>query len=317
MPLAILIACSSSDGRTEPNTMTPKTGTRVSELAPQRGAPRLVLTKDRAAWLAGDHLVLTMLATKQKTSVPLADAHAIGVLGDDIAVATNALGKRAIVRFAPGDAKGKSIEGVMAVPNTGYGSIFAGGKPNELYIGGPRIGINRCRIDDRVVPIQTVDWSADEDATFTAAGAGRVAFAQGDSIVRLGPDSAREAFKSPIAAPVHLAAGPGDAMWATEREELVLLALDHGQAKVTKTVPLGGVAYHLASAGDFAAVIVATGTAAKMTSELVVVCADGKIRWRAKLPANEPRLVVAANADRVAVQAGDELHVWRASDGTP
>src|SRR5262249_49864803 len=168
MALAILIACSSSDGRTEPNTMTPKTGTRVSELSPQRGAPRLVLTKDRAAWLAGDHLVLTALATKQKTSVPLADAHAVGVLGDDIAVATNALGKRAIVRFAPGDTKGKVIEGVMAVPNTGFGSIFAGAKPNELYIGGPRIGINRCRIDDRVVPIQTVDWSADEDATFTS-----------------------------------------------------------------------------------------------------------------------------------------------------
>jgi len=53
-----------------------------------------------------------------------------------------------------------------------------------------------------------------------------------------------------------------------------------------------------------------------MTSELLVIGGDGKIRWRAKLPANEPSLFVAASADHVAVEAGDALHAWRAKDGT-
>src|SRR5262249_62398310 len=113
---------------------------------------------------------------------------------------------------------------------------FAGGKPNELYVGGPRSGLNRCRVDaDRVVPIQVVDWTAEEDATFSSAGTGRVAFVQGDAIVRLAGDT-REAFKLPDgwSAPVHLVAGSAaDSMWITQREQLAVVALERGAARVT------------------------------------------------------------------------------------
>jgi hypothetical protein len=250
---------------------------------------------------------------------PLADAHALGVLGDDVVVATNALGKKALVRFPPADPKGHRIDGIMSVPNTGYGSIFAAGKPTELYLGGPQIGLQRCRIDaDRVVPIETVDWKADEDATFTTAGNGRVAFLANDEIVRLGPDATRATFHLPDAwvAPAHLAAGPTPgSMWVTQRDQLGLLALDAGHATVTRTVALGALAYRLASAGDFAAVVVASGHDAQLTSELLVIGGDGKIRWRAKLPPNTPEIDVAATADRVAVQVGDKLLAWTAKDG--
>jgi hypothetical protein len=278
------------------------------------------VTKDRVGFLAADRIVFTNPGSKQKIATPIADAHALGVLGDDIAVATNALGKSALVRFGPTDTKGRSLDGVMSVPNTGYGSIFAAAKPTEFYLGGPRISLERCRIDhDRVVPIQTVDWTMDEYATFTAAGQGRVAFVQSDAIVRLGPDAARATFHLPEAwvTPTHLAAGPNaETMWITTHDQLGLVTLDHDKASVTKTVALGALAYAVASAADFVAVVITDGDAAKFTSELVVIGADGTIRWRAKLPPNIPNIEVAASAEQVAVQVGDELFAWKSKAGT-
>ena len=324
LALVFLAACTRSESAPpgpDPKAMTATTHTtRISELAPRRGASRLVLAKDRAAFLDRDRIVFTPLADKPRVATPIADAHALGVLGADIVVATNALGKRALIRFAPGDTKGQPIAGIMSVPTTGYGGIFPGGKPNELFLGGPGIGLSRCRIDpDRVVPIQGVDWSAEEDATFTAAGRGRVAFAPSGAIVRIDGDGKREEFKLPAAlpTPVHLAAGPNDdTMWFTGSDQLGVLELAHGEAHASKTVALGALAFALAAGGDVAAVITATGNAAKLTSELQVIGADGKLRWRAALPPNNPNLFVAASADRVAVQIGDELRVWNAKDGS-
>ena len=320
--LAVLVACSRSESApgTDPKAMTPTTPTtRISELSPRRGATRLVVAKDRVAFLDRDRIVFTPLADKPRVATPIADAHALGLVGDDVVVATTALGKSAIVRFAPGDTKGHPLDGIMAVPSTGYGSIFAAGKPNELFIGGPHTGLNRCRIDpDRVVPIQAVDWKADEDATFSSAGRGRVAFAQSGVIVRIGADGAREAFKLPatLPTPVHLAPGPtDDSMWFTGRDELGLLELAHDEAKLVRTVALGALAFDLASAGDAAAVITAKGNAARFTSEIQVVGADGKVRWHAALPANAPNMFVAGSADRVAVALGNDLLVWNARDG--
>jgi hypothetical protein len=329
--LAMLLACnrpelspSGSEAKPMSPTSSPPSSpgtppTRVSELAPRRGASRLAVAKDRIGFLAADRVVVTSLGTKQQVATPIADAHAFGVLGDDLAVATNTLGKTGLVRFGAGDPKGRRLEGVMSVPNTGYGSIFAAAKPTELYLGGPQIGLARCRIDpDRIVPIEAIDWTMEEEATFTAAGQGRVAFVQRDAIVRLGPDAARASFHlpGPWGTPTHLAAGPNaETMWATDRDQLGLITLDHDQARVTKTVALGALAYAVASAADFVAVVLTDGPAAQFTTELVVVGADGTIRWRAKLPPNNPNIQIAASADQVAVQVGDALLAWKAKDG--
>jgi len=326
LALVLLAACTRSESAppgTDPKAMTATTHTtRISELSPRRGATRLLLTKDRAVFLGRDHLTVTPLTDKggSKLSIPIADAHALGMLGDDIVVGINATGKTALVRFAPGSTKGQSQGGILAVPNQGYGRIFATDKASEIFIGGPDAGLDRSRIDpDRIVPIQAVAWKADEQATFTSAGHGRVAFVQRDRIVRIGSDGTREEFKlSAFPIPAHLVAGPSDdTMWITEDKKLGLLELAHGEARVTRTVDLGALAFDLASGGDAAAVITATGNAAKMASELQVIGADGKLRWRAALPPNNPNMFVAASADRVAVQIGDELRAWNAKDGSP
>lgn len=286
--LLLAIACHTSESAPQAKPMPDPKTTRSTEISPQRNPTRLVVAKTRIAFLGDQQVTLTETSPLHTVTVKLAGAHSIGTLGNDIAVATLASGKTALVRFAPGDDKGVSRDGLLTVPAQGTGRIVDGAKLTELYMAKAN-ELARQRVDaDRIVPIQAIAWNADQLRTFAPMAGGRVGFVEGGDLVVLGPDDHRAAFAlhDGWSVPTHIAAGPSDdKVWITSGDQVALGALASGKMQLGAPVALGAAAYHLASAGDFAAVLAASGEA-KLVGEVVVV--DGKVRWRAKPQALAP-----------------------------
>jgi hypothetical protein len=319
--LVLAIACHTADSpQAKP---MPESTTQITQVRPQRNPTRLVVARTRIAFLGNDQVTLTETAPAHSVTVKLPGARSIGTLGDDIAVATFAAGKTALVRFAPGSDTGAARDGLLSVPSQGTGRIAAGAVATEFYMAKPN-ELARERIDaDRIVPIQVIAWKADQLRTFAPLAGGRVAFVDGGVIAVLGPGDHRAAFaEHPSWALLsHIAAGPaaagGDQLWITKDDQLALAALRDGAVKPGPPIALGAPAYHLSSAGDFAAVLAASG-AGKFVGEVIVVGSDGRVRWRAKLPAAAAMdAYIAASADVVAVQLADQLFAWHAGDGAP
>ncbi len=315
--LALALACHTSDSAPEAKPMP----TRITEVTPQRQPTRLVVAGTRIASLGTDQLTITETHPWHVDTIKLPGARSIGVLDGDIAVGTrdDKTGATALVRFAAGDTKGTRIEGNLAIPTRGTGRIAAAGKPTEVFVAEEDY-VARTKLDGgKPLPVQLVEWKRDELRTFTPAGNGRVAYVEGDQLVVLGPADGKATFAlGDWNVPTHIAAGPrDDTMWITAGDQVGLATLAAGTAKVSAPTTLGATAYHLASAGDFAAVLAASG-AGKLVGEVVVVGADHKIRWRAKLPPVATlEAFIAASPEVVAVQSGDQLFAWNAKDGTP
>ena len=96
------------------------------------------------------------------------------------------------------------------------------------------------------------------------------------------------------------------------------MTLAGGHATVAERIKLSGI-YHLASAGNTAAVVTIdmnAGAYSKVT--VTVVDANGGVRWTANAPV--PKWTVGyltASGSQVALVFGEVLSAWSAKDGTP
>jgi hypothetical protein len=240
------LACHTSDS-SQAKPM-PEPTTQITEVRPQRNPTRLVVAKTRIAFLGTDQVMLTDTRPAHAVTVKLPGARSIGTLGDDIAIATFAAGKTALIRFAPGSDAGTSRDGLLSVPGQGVGRIADGAKPTELYTA-KASELARDRVDaDRIVPIQVIGWKADQLRTFIPFRGGRVAFLEGGSLVVLGPDDHRAAFTQHAgwAIPSHIAPGPAgsdaDQVWITRDDQLALAALRDGAMQPGPAIALGAPA---------------------------------------------------------------------------
>jgi hypothetical protein len=110
--------------------------------------------------------------------------------------------------------------------------------------------------------------------------------------------------------------GAGTA-WLTTRDSLCLVELASVRARVVWRKRFAGGIYHLARAGDLAALLtIETRAGAWHVVRVTAVDSRGTVRWSRDL--RPPRLTeawVAGSSHHVGVALGEKLLVWRASDG--
>ena len=291
----------------------------VNRLVPQTQGTHLVLAGARLAWLHGGALELRDLAShKPLGSVPVGNA-AVAVAARDGAVAAvvNDLAhKQARVielpaaSTAPADhavsdaASFLDAERLYATPDR----LFVASKTSlALYKRSPSADLTKF-----------VAWKRDEAKTFTGAG-DAVYYHDGNAYQRLAADGKTASFASGDGSPDHAAPGPApDTLWTATADELHLVKLADGTATITQRIKIPGI-YHLAAAGDAAAVVaVETKAGAYSKVTVSVIGRDGAVRWTAQVPPPKQTVGwIAGSASHVALAFGDELRAWSARDGAP
>ena len=292
--------------------------TVVKQLAPQTQGTHLVLAGARLAWLHGGAIELRDLAShKRLAQVPVAGTVALAADGAALVAVTNDLAHRQVHVLELGAASATATDHAIANAAAFAGAdrlhastdrLFAASKTAlEIYKRTPGGELARY-----------VGWKRDEAKTFTGAG-DAVYFHDGSGFQRVTADGKATPFASSDVSPTHLAPGPApDTLWATTAEELHLVQLASGAATITERIKLPGI-YHLAAAGDAAAVVaieMRAGAPSKVTVSLIG--RDGRVRWTADVPPPKQAVGwIAGSASHVALGFGDELHAWSAKDGAP
>jgi len=281
----------------------------VKQLEPQTSGPGLLLAGSTLVRPHAGAIELWDLTSGKRTSSIAHDGTgALGTRdGAPIAVVRNAKGPRLIELGT-----GKEIPAEYASSFNGVERIHATG--DTLFVG-QRSRLELYRIKDKVELAKVISWKRDELKSFTGMGDG-VYFFDG-AFVRVGRDGTTTRYDSSLSSPLHVAPGPRpDTLWTTTSDELQLVTLADGKATVTTRVTLPGV-YHLAAAGDAAAVLTIEMTAGRYSKLTVtVVEADGRVRWTKSVP--PPTWTsgwIAGSKNAVAISFGDELHAWSAKDG--
>ena len=292
--------------------------TAVKQLVPQTQGTHLVLAGARLAWLHGGAIELRDLASHQRLGqVPVAGTVALAADGGALIAVASDLAHRQVRVIELGAASSAVTEHAVASAAAFAGAerlhatrdrLFAASKTAlELYQRTPGAELARH-----------VGWQRDEAKTFTGAG-DAVYFHDGAGYQRVTADGTAVRFASSDESPTQLAPGPSpDSLWATTGDELHLVQLANGAATTTARIKLPGI-YHLAAAGDAAAVVVIemrAGVPSKVTVSLIGH--DGGVRWTAEVPPPKQAVGwIAGSASHVALAFGDELHAWSTRAGAP
>lgn len=290
----------------------------VKQLNVQTQGTHLVLAGARLGWLHGGALELRDLATRHPVgSVPVTSTAAITTLdGAVIAVVNDLAHKQArVIELAAGGARpsdhaiagGSTFAGAARLHATADRLFVASKSSLEVYKRGPTVELAKF-----------VAWKRDEARTFIGAG-DAVVYHDGNAYQRLAADGKTTSFASSDVSPDLAAPGPTpDSLWTAATGELHLVKLADGAATITQRIKLPGI-YHLAAAGDAAAVVSVETRAGAWTKVTVsVIGRDGAVRWTAQVPPpKQPVGWIAGSASHVALAFGDELHAWSAKDGAP
>jgi hypothetical protein len=294
--------------------------TAVKQMIPQTQGTHLVLAGARLAWLHGgaiDLRDLRELATKKplgSVAVGTATAAIAARDGALLAVVNDLAHKQArVIELAPASAAAHD----QAIADV---SMFAGAErlhatADRLFVA-TKTALELYKRAPAVDLVKHVAWRRDEVKTFTGAG-DAVYFHDGTAYQRIAADGTAASFASSDASPVHAAPGPTpDTLWTTSADELHLVKLADGRATITQRVKLPGI-YHLAAAGDAAAVVsIETKAGAYDKVTVSLIGRDGAVRWTATVPPPKQTTGwIAGSASHVALAFGDELHAWSARDG--
>lgn len=281
----------------------------VNQLQPQTSAPGLLLSGSTLVRLHANTLELWNLHTGKRTSsIPTDGTVALGTRdGAPIAVVVDAKSSRLLEL-----ATGKELTAEYASILAGAERVHATG--DTLFVAQKR-SLDLHKLANTIEPVNLLRWNRDEVRSFTGMGDGVYFFDGG--FVRVARDGTTTRYESPLSTPLHVAPGPRPGtLWTTSTGELQLVTLADGKATVTTRVELPGV-YHLAAAGDAAAVLTVEMTAGRWSKVTVtVVEADGRVRWaKTVTPPNSTFGWIAGSNDAVAISFGDELHAWSTKDG--
>jgi len=292
--------------------------TAVHQLVPQTQGTHLVLAGARLAWLHGGAIELRDLASHQRLGqVPVAGTVALAAAAGSLVAVANDLAHRQVRVLELGATSSTVTDHAIA-----NAAAFAGA--DRLYASADRLfaaSKTALEIYKRTPGAELaryLGWKRDEAKTFTGAG-DAVYFHDGTGFQRVTADGKATLFASSEVSPTHLAPGPApDTLWATTAQELHLVQLANGAATITERIKLPGI-YHLAAAGDAAAVVaieMRAGAPSKVTVSLIG--RDGSVRWTADVPPPKQAVGwIAGSTSHVALGFGDELHAWSVQDGAP
>lgn len=302
----------------EPQRGAPMTNV-VKQLTPQTQGAHLVLAGTRLAWLHGGALELRDLATGKPLGSVQVGAAAVAIAARDgavVAVINDLAHKQAhVVELAATGAATTDHPVTDASTFAGAERLYA--TADRLFVA-TRTALEIYKRAPAVDLVNHVSWKRDEAKTFTGAG-DAVYFHDGNAYQRIAADGTKASFASSDSSPVHVAPGPApDLLWATTDDELRLVKLAGGAATITQRIKLAGI-YHLAAAGDAAAVVsIATKAGAYDKVTVSLVGRDGAVRWTAQVaPPKQTTGWIAGSASHVALAFGDELHAWAVKDGAP
>jgi hypothetical protein len=293
----------------------------VMALQPQQTGSRIAIVGDQLVWWNRDRLEMWNLATRRLDArmSPTVHASALGIVAGEIIAVGGDPAMRfpwltRFQRFHPDHVPaehGYFFSGADRVVDAGAGEFWVSELPP---------GLVRYRLGERVERISSLEWRMNQALTFTAAAEPNAAlFYESGAIVRLGREGAtRFAVTHDIANPRHLAGGPRmNTAWVTARDSLCLVELENTRARVVWRKRFAGEAYHLARAGDLAALLTVEARAgAWHVVKIAAIDSRGTVLWSRDL--RPPRLTeawVAGSSQHVGVALGEKLLVWRAADG--
>lgn len=303
--------------------------TKVSKLAPQSGATRLVFAAGGLAQLGDAALALWDTATWRSQSLPLQSPKGLGRLSDGALLVLDA------PATFHGELRARRLPTLTAEPQEYRGfasaapflpSFVLQGEDKDSFVlvffgsGGcvTRVRLEAGgRLSARGVHALP---GVDGEAAATLEG-GAAIYPWSGALRRVGVDATVGEIPLPdgLAAPRHLVAGPPGQVWLSTQDGRLALLAPGSKAPVVWQAQTGGGVFHLAAHGSTAAALLVDPEAPRdrQTWQLAVFEASSGPLWRQPLAAPSlPSQTFVALSDKLVVVGGPEaLAAWDSKTG--